>query len=174
MALVCVQFSRGSGTRGGQAPALRARKDFSPNGPEEMFFAGALAGDRPPRYGPGRILVLTDLKRCFSRVRSRGTGPRATGPEGILFAMHPFGIRRSRTTVSGARVRSRGTGPRATDSSCSSCKSCKSCSSLANRANLVNPAQKSTVHPQSRGPVAWVKAASGGCRGQSSWVSLVS
>ena len=25
-----------------------------PKGPEEMFFAGAIAGDRPPRYGPGR------------------------------------------------------------------------------------------------------------------------
>ena len=27
---------------------------------------------------------LKDLKRCFSRERSRGTGPRDTGPEGVL------------------------------------------------------------------------------------------
>ena len=27
---------------------------------------------------------LKDLKRRFSRVRSRGTGPRATGQEGVL------------------------------------------------------------------------------------------
>ena len=44
--------------------------------------------------------VLKDLKRCFSRERSRGTGPRATGPEGVLLSMRPFGIRRARTTVS--------------------------------------------------------------------------
>ncbi len=40
---------------------------------------------------------LKDLKRCFSRVRSRGTGPRATGKK--RHSLHP---------------RSRGTGPRAT------------------------------------------------------------
>ena len=28
-----------------------------PKGPEETFFTGALAGDRPPRYGPRRGLV---------------------------------------------------------------------------------------------------------------------
>ena len=53
-------------------------------------------------------------RSIFARVeRSRGTGPRATGQEGS--PLHtPFGIRRSRTTVS--------------------------CSNLANLANLVNPA----------------------------------
>ena len=25
-----------------------------PKGPEEIFFAGVIAGDRPPRYGPGK------------------------------------------------------------------------------------------------------------------------
>ena len=35
--------------------------------------------------------VLKDLKRCFSRERSRGTGPRATGPEGVLLAMRRSG-----------------------------------------------------------------------------------
>ena len=43
-----------------------------PNGPEEMFFTGVIAGDRPPRYGPGR------------------GSPRHA----------PFGSRHSRTTVS--------------------------------------------------------------------------
>ena len=43
---------------------------------------------------------LKDLKRRFSQIeRSRGTGPRATGPEGVLLAMRRFGIRRSRTTI---------------------------------------------------------------------------
>ena len=35
--------------------------------------------------------VLTDLKRCFSRVQSRGTGPRATGPGGVFLSMRRSG-----------------------------------------------------------------------------------
>ena len=72
-ALVGVRFSRGSGDRGGQAPALRLKKRAvyrraracpSPcldrNGKRLWlafgFRAGrAIAGDRPPRYGPGRF-----------------------------------------------------------------------------------------------------------------------
>ncbi len=79
----------------------------------------AIAGDRPPRYGmqgrlpftvgrgpvPRRASICTrngvGWRSFFARIeRSRGTGPRATGLEGVLLAVHPFGIRRSRTTVS--------------------------------------------------------------------------
>ena len=33
------------------------------------------------------IQDLTDLKRCFSRVRSRGTGPRATVKKSVPFTV---------------------------------------------------------------------------------------
>ena len=74
-ALVGVRFSRGSCTRGGQAPALRLKKRAAARraracpspclGREGkrplsacVFCAGrALAGDRPPRYGPGRVFL---------------------------------------------------------------------------------------------------------------------
>ena len=75
--------------------------------------------------------VLTDLKRCFLRVCSRGTGPRATGSEGVLFAMRRSGsgdpklqspapiillivIILQILLISGACERSRGPVPRAT------------------------------------------------------------
>ena len=51
--------------------------------------------------------VLKDLKRCFSRVRSRGTGPRATGPERGSPCYALFGSRCSQTTVSSRSVSSR-------------------------------------------------------------------
>ena len=35
--------------------------------------------------------VLKDLKRCFSRVRSRGTGPRATGQGWVILSMRRSG-----------------------------------------------------------------------------------
>ena len=58
MAFVCVRFSCRSGDRGGQAPALRARKDS-------------------PRYAPfGSRRSRTTVSGA--RGRSRGTGPRAT------------------------------------------------------------------------------------------------
>ena len=69
-----------------------------PKGPEEMFFTGVIAGDRPPRYGMQDRLPFTvgrgtghrhaaigtengfGWRSVFARVeRSRGTGPRATG-----------------------------------------------------------------------------------------------
>ena len=64
-ALAGVWFSRGSGDRGGQAPALRAREGFSslcavrdraiPN--YSHWGTRVLAGDRPPRDGlQGRLL----------------------------------------------------------------------------------------------------------------------
>ena len=74
--------SASTNDRGGQAPALR-------------YPWRALAGDRPPRYGPGKTLLFTVglgpsqvSTRACERVplasvrvpqRSRGTGPRATG-----------------------------------------------------------------------------------------------
>ena len=80
-----------------------------PNGPEERFFAVA-------------CFPLRRARACFSpshraHERSRGTGPRATGP-GRVFAQ--IG-------------RSRGTGPRATVGGAASYN-------LANLANLANPA----------------------------------
>ena len=140
--LAGVRFSRRSSARGGQAPALRAKKGSRHRravgtpvprhaiahasahnlcragasesdpfgigrsrttvssrsvGPEETFFTGALAGDRPPRYGPRRggarhrraracpspcLGRGNDLGRraVFAQIEhSRGTGPRATG-----------------------------------------------------------------------------------------------
>ena len=67
-AFVCVQFLRRSNDRGGQAPALRARKGFSS--------PCAVRDQAIPNYS--LLKGLTALKRCFSRVLSRGTGPRAT------------------------------------------------------------------------------------------------
>ena len=61
------------------------------------------------------IQDLKDLKRCFHVNVRGGQAPARRAKEGVLLAMRPFGIRRSRTTVSGARERSRGTGPRATN-----------------------------------------------------------
>ena len=65
-ALVGVRFSRGSIDRGGQAPALRARKGFfSPCAVREQALPNyghwgtrAIAGDRPPRYGIILLIVL--------------------------------------------------------------------------------------------------------------------
>ena len=96
------------------------------------FFTGVIAEDRPPRYGlQGRLrfsvgrgpvprhasveeTALVGVR--FSR-RSNdrgGQAPALRAREG--FARYaPFGIRRSRTTVTGVRERSRGTGPRATE-----------------------------------------------------------
>ena len=60
------------GDRGGQAPALRARGHhlFVGRGPVPRHATRipTIAGDRPPRYGEKRMPL-----------RSRGTGPRATG-----------------------------------------------------------------------------------------------
>ena len=63
-----------------------------PKGPEEVFFTGALAGDRPPRYEEKRA-AYRRARACPSpcpgaRVRLRGTGPRATGtsrPGGLSY-----------------------------------------------------------------------------------------
>ena len=163
-ALAGVQFSRRSGDRGGQAPALRARKGFASLSPvqdqaitnysggnthhddgqrggnplgcasgirgpprydrkrhpltvgrgpvprrasvEETALAGmrfragrAIAGDRPPRYGPGRgspLYVPFGIRRAISGetrspARMAGEGPRATGPEGVLLSMSRSG-----------------------------------------------------------------------------------
>ena len=79
--------------------------------------------------------------------RSRGTGPRSTGQGWVRLVMRRSGSGEPELQFSAPN--------------------------LANLENRVNPAQKSTAHPQSRGPVAWVAAAFGGCRGQSSGVSLV-
>ena len=70
-----------------------------PKGPEEVPIT---VGRGPvPRRASIRTENGLGLRAFFARVeRSRGTGPRATGHDGVLFAMHPFGIRRSRTTVS--------------------------------------------------------------------------
>ena len=94
-----VERSRGTGPRATVCQAVsvyrRARACPSPcldrHGKRRWlafdFRVGrTIAGDRPPRYGPGRGSPLHA----------------------------PFGIRCSRTTVSGARECSRGTGPRAT------------------------------------------------------------
>ena len=79
--------------------ALLCRRDYrhaGPKGPEEMSFTGAIAGDRPPRYGTKNGAFHRRARACpspcldrngkclgrrafFARVeRSRGTGPRAT------------------------------------------------------------------------------------------------
>ena len=57
-ALAGVRFSRGSCARGGQAPALRARRGsprhapFGSRSPNYSHWGPrAIAGDRPPRYG---------------------------------------------------------------------------------------------------------------------------
>ena len=103
-AWVCVQFSRRANDRGGQAPALRY-----PRPPP--FHRRARACPSPCRdRGNG-----FSLRAVFAQIgRSRGTGPRATGPERGSPRHAPFGIRRARTTGS--------------------------CSYLANLVNLVNPA----------------------------------
>ena len=89
--------------RGGQAPALRLSRP-------SLFHRRARACPSPC-LGRGNGF---GWRSVFAQIgRSRGTGPRATGSEGSL-RHAPFGIRRSRTTVS--------------------------CSSLANRDNRVNPA----------------------------------
>ena len=56
---------------GGEAYSIKDLKDLSvsfgwgfykhagPNGPEEMFFTGVIAGDRPPRYG--LILLILEI-----------------------------------------------------------------------------------------------------------------
>ena len=113
-ALVCVRFSRGSGARGGQAPALRYAR-------RPPFHRRARACPSPCL---GRNEKGLCLRSFFARVeRSRGTGPRATVCQAVSFH------RRARACPSPclgrenglclrsffARVeRSRGTGPRAT------------------------------------------------------------
>ena len=91
---------------------------------KRFFLMRAIAGDRPPRYGcqgrlcftvgrgpvPRRASIGTEngvgWRAFFAQVvRSRGTGPRATGPEGVRLSMCRFGIRRSRTTVSSRAFR---------------------------------------------------------------------
>ena len=68
--------------RGGQAPALR--------------YARPSPFHRRARACPSPCLDREEngvgLRAVFARVeRSRGTGPRATGPEGVLFAMRRSG-----------------------------------------------------------------------------------
>ena len=74
MALVGVQFSRESSDRGGQAPALR------------------FARPSPFTVGRGPVPRRASVRETgfgwrafFAQIeRSRGTGPHATGPEGVL------------------------------------------------------------------------------------------
>ena len=86
---------------------------------EEMFFTGMIAGGRPPRYGEKNVPFTVGRgpvpRRALVHASDRGgLSPALRARKGVRLAMHPFGIRCSRTTVSGARKRSRGTGPRAT------------------------------------------------------------
>ena len=51
-----------SNDRGGQAPALRKKRHITVGrGPVPRH---ALAGDRPPHYGPEGVLVLTPISTC--------------------------------------------------------------------------------------------------------------
>ena len=171
-ALVGVRFSRGSNDRGGQAPALRARKGFAfrsfrtlmsiaradavssrsfrslmcsaamhllqikdlkdlsvffgwgyyghagPKEPEEIFFTGVIARDKPPRYGEKKRAVYRRARACPSPCLDRnekrpwlafgfrlgrtiaGDRPPRYGPGRDSPRHAPFGIRRARTTVS--------------------------------------------------------------------------
>ena len=89
--LVGVRFSRRSNDRGGQAPALRARKGFSSpcafgsrcsrttvscssltnlgnlGNPAHLWCTRAIAGDRPPRYGRWGGLALAPFGSGRSR-----------------------------------------------------------------------------------------------------------
>ena len=105
-ALVGVRFSRGSGTRGGQAPALRARKGFaSPSrGTGTRATVKKRAADRRARACPSPCLGREG--NGFIGVRfSRGSDDRG-GQAPALRARKgsprhaPFGSRRARTTVS--------------------------------------------------------------------------
>ena len=75
--------------------SARFYRHAGPKGPEEVFFTGVIAGDRPPRYEkkrhvtvgrgpvPRRASVSTGnglgWRVVFAQVeRSRGTGPRTT------------------------------------------------------------------------------------------------
>ena len=101
--------------RGGQAPALRLsrpapfhRRAARPR--RRATHTPALRFARPsPFHRRARACPSPCLGRgnglgwrvFFARVeRSRGTGPRATGQGGVSPRYAPFGIRRSRTTVS--------------------------------------------------------------------------
>ena len=79
-ALVGVRFSRESNARGGQAPATVCKA--------VSVYRRARACPSPC-LGRGNGLCLRSV---FARVeRSRGTGPRATGPGGVLLAMRRSG-----------------------------------------------------------------------------------
>ena len=149
MAIVCVAAMLSRSFRTLMFPAaarLLSIKDLK----DLIFFLSAFSID---------MQVLTDLKRCFSRVRVflsvvRGPVPRRAightsvrggnplacacgmrGPprygSGKGFPLAPFGIRRSRTTD--GEKRSRGTGPRATVDGAASYN-------RENRVNRANPA----------------------------------
>ena len=70
-----------------------------PNGPEEVFFSITFpGGTRATKhcYPPAAIIlliviILQILLISGARVRSRGTGPRATGPEGFRLSMRHSG-----------------------------------------------------------------------------------
>ena len=139
-----------AGARGGQAPALRGKK--------RAVYRRARACPSPclGRKGkwPWSACVFragrANAGETRSDARVASEGPRATGPEGVFLAMPRSGAGAPELQFSAPNRANRD-----------------------NLENLENPAQKSTVHPQSRGPVASVAAAFGGCRGQSSGVSLV-
>ena len=93
-----------------------------------LFWMGGTARDRPSPYVGicaglrSKRLWPLSCRRFSFRWRDRG----GQAPAPTVKPIHcrsrspdldPFGIRRSRTTVTGARVRSRGTGPRATGTS---------------------------------------------------------
>ena len=111
---------------------LRCYRHAGPNGPEEIFYVNDREGQATALRLSRQSLFHRRARACplpchrkgkglgwrafFARVEcSRGTGPRATGQERDSPRHAPFGIRRSRTTVTGARGRLRGTGPRATE-----------------------------------------------------------
>ena len=83
---------------------------------------------------------LKDLKRCFSRERSRGTGPRATVDEAAS-RLTRFGIRRSRTTVSGHVNARGGQAPALRTHLANPVNRVNPAPILLNLENLVNPAQ---------------------------------
>ena len=111
MALVGVQFSRGSSARGGQAPALRLWRPPS-----------SIVGRGPvPRRAPGYPTIAGETLGCACGIR----GPPRYGCQGrlpFIVGRGPVPRRASIGTGNGlglravfARVeRSRGTGPRAT------------------------------------------------------------
>ena len=75
-----------------------------PKGPEEMFFAGVIAGDRPPRYGEKNVPLTVGRGPVPRHATNAGDRPPRYGSGRGSPRHAPFGIGCSRTTVASRSV----------------------------------------------------------------------